>query len=63
MAGYRRRYIDPSIASTIDMRACLYWLATLMMIVGIISVTVGVTEWWKWRKELWEDYIDGGGQA
>jgi hypothetical protein len=29
----------------------LAWLATFLMVVGLISLTVGVHEWWLWRKE------------
>jgi hypothetical protein len=41
---------------------CLYWLAMPIIALGIIFVGVGVNEWWKWRKEVGEDFINGGGQ-
>jgi uncharacterized membrane protein YidH (DUF202 family) len=29
----------------------LQWIAAFLIVIGILSVGVGVTEWWKWRKE------------
>jgi hypothetical protein len=28
----------------------LYFLAAFLIVVGFLTIAVGVTEWWEWRK-------------
>ena len=28
----------------------LYWLASFLILAGMLSIAVAASEWWKWRK-------------
>jgi uncharacterized membrane protein YidH (DUF202 family) len=29
----------------------LHWIASFLIVIGILSVAAGVQQWWEWRKE------------